>query len=166
MEKTNLTLEDVAACLDRIGLQYLATIGLDGKPKVRPVQYMIIRDRKLWFCTNSEKSMYAELQNNPYVDLCASRLEQDEIKTEWIRFSAEAFFPENEPLVDIREIREIKKLIIQKSAIVHELYDNDPDNPVFKVFYLKNIHGSMNNLGHIKGLSEKKAFSKPIYFVF
>jgi len=80
MEKTNLTLEDVAACLDRIGLQYLATIGLDGKPKVRPVQYMIIRDRKLWFCTNSEKSMYAELQNNPYVDLCASRLEQDEIK--------------------------------------------------------------------------------------
>ena len=166
MEKTNLTLEDVAACLDRIGLQYLATIGLDGKPKVRPVQYMIIRDRKLWFCTNSEKSMYAELQNNPYVDLCASLLEQDEIKTEWIRFSAEAFFPENEPLVDIREIREIKKLIMQKSAIVHELYDNDPDNPVFKVFYLKNIHGSMNNLGHIKGLSEKKAFSKPIYFVF
>ena len=49
---------------------------------------------------------------------------------------------------------------------MHELYDNDPDNPVFKVFYLKNIHGSMNNLGHIKGLSEKKAFSKPIYFVF
>ena len=28
------------AILDRIGLQYMATIGLDGKLKARPVQYI------------------------------------------------------------------------------------------------------------------------------
>ena len=42
-----LSINDIAAYLDEIGLQYMATIGLDGKPKVRPVQYMILRDDKL-----------------------------------------------------------------------------------------------------------------------
>lgn len=39
-----LSINDIAAYLDEIGLQYMATIGLDGKPKVRPVQYMILRE--------------------------------------------------------------------------------------------------------------------------
>ena len=82
-----LSINDIAAYLDEIGLQYMATIGLDGKPKVRPVQYMILRDDKLWFCTNSEKAMYAELQKSPFIDLCGSRLQKDEITTAWIRFS-------------------------------------------------------------------------------
>ena len=34
-----ITLRDVANYLDNIGIQFLATIGLDGKPKVRPMQY-------------------------------------------------------------------------------------------------------------------------------
>ena len=155
MEKQTLTIETVAACLDRIGLQYMATIGLDGKPKVRPVQYMTLRDGKLWFCTNSEKAMYAELQKSPYIDLCASRLEANEIESVWIRFSAEAVFQEN---------RAVKKEIMQKSAIVHELYGNDPDHPLFKTFYLKNVNGSMNNLGHVKGLRDRNDFAKPAEF--
>ena len=156
-----LSINDIAAYLDEIGLQYMATIGLDGKPKVRPVQYMILRDDKLWFCTNSEKAMYAELQRSPFIDLCGSRLQKDEITTAWIRFSAEVVFP-----VESEEIREVKKAIMQKSAIVRELYSKNPDNPIFKVFYLKNICGSVNNLGHVKGLTERNDFSKPIGFSF
>ena len=55
-------IQEVADCLDRTGLQFMATIGLDGRPKVRPVQFMVLEDGRLWFCTNSEKSMYAEMQ--------------------------------------------------------------------------------------------------------
>ena len=154
MEK-EVTVEDVAECLDRMGLQYLATVGLDGKPKVRPVQYMVLSEGKMWFCTNSEKDMYAELQEFPFIDLCASRLEKDEINTSWIRFSAEAVFEENSA---------VKEAIMQKSAIVHELYKNNPDHPLFKVFYLTNIRGSMNNLGHVKGLEERAEFVKPTEF--
>ena len=62
MENQTVTIEDVASYLDGVGLQYMATIGLDGKPKVRPVQYMVVRGGKLWFCTNREKAMYAEMQ--------------------------------------------------------------------------------------------------------
>ena len=158
MEK-EVTMEDVAECLDRMGLQYLATVGLDGKPKVRPVQYMVLSEGKLWFCTNSEKAMYAELQKSPFVELCGSKLQEDEITTAWIRFSAEAVFPEENG-----ETRGIKAAIMQKSAIVRDLYANAPDNSIFKVFYLKDIRGSLNNLGHVKGLADRGDFPDVIQF--
>ena len=136
---------------------YMATVGLDGKPKVRPVQFMVEYDGKLWFCTNSKKSMYAELVKNPWIDLCGSKLLENEIQTTWIRLSAEAVFEEN---------LEVKKMIMEKSAIVHELYENNAEHPLFKVFYLKNIRGSLNNLGHVKGLSKRADFAKPKEFEF
>ena len=76
-----ISLHDVANYLDNIGIQFLATIGLDGKPKVRPMQYMILDDGKLWFCTNSEKDVYKELQANPALELCGCKLEENEIQT-------------------------------------------------------------------------------------
>ena len=150
-----ITLEDVARQLDNIGLQFMATIGLDGKPKVRPMQYMVTYDNKLWFCTNSKKEVYAELTDNPYLELCGSKLETDEIKTSWIRFSAEAVFADD---------LHVKELIMKKSKIVYELYKDDINNPIFKVFYIKNLKGVMTNLGHVKGLEENNSYNKPISF--
>ena len=65
-----ITLRDVANYLDNVGIQFLATIGLDGKPKVRPMQYMVFEDGKLWFCTNSKKVVYAEQQASTVFSLC------------------------------------------------------------------------------------------------
>ncbi len=152
-----VTINEVAAYLERVGLQYMATIGLDGKPKVRPVQFMVLEDNRLWFCTNSEKAMYKELMACPSIELCGSRLERDEIQTAWIRLSAEVVFEDN---------HQVKQLIMEKSAIVHELYQNNPDHPLFKTFYLKDIRGTMNNLGHVKGLEDRKDFVRPIEFQF
>lgn len=152
-----ITLKDVADYLDKIGIQFLATIGLDGKPKVRPMQYMVLEDDKLWFCTNSKKEVYAELQANPCVELCGCKLETDEMQTPWIRFSAEVMFEERQ---DVRDA------IIEKSAIVNALYRDMRDNPIFKVFYLQNIDGWMMNLGHVRGLEKRDEFAKPMHFVF
>ena len=152
-----ITLRDVANYLDNIGIQFLATIGLDGKPKVRPMQYMVLEDGKLWFCTNSKKEVYAELQANPCIELCGCKLEKNEMHTPWIRFSAEVMFEER---LDIRDA------IIEKSSIVNALYKNMRDNPIFKVFYLKNIDGWMTNLGHVKGRENKDEFARPIHFKF
>ena len=76
MEKA-ITLREVADYLDRLRVQFMATIGLDGKPKVRPMQYMILEDDRLWFCTNSKKEVYAELQANPWLELCGCKLEKE-----------------------------------------------------------------------------------------
>ena len=152
-----MTLRDLANYLDNIGIQFLATIGLDGKPKVRPMQYMVLEDEKLWFCTNSKKEVFAELQANPCIELCGCKLEKNEMQTPWIRFSAEAVFEERQ---------NIRDAIIDKSAIVNALYKTMRDNPIFKVFYLKDIDGWMTNLGHVKGLEQRDEFTKPIHFKF
>ena len=39
-----MTLRDIADYLGHTGVQFMATIGLDGKPKVRPMQYMVMED--------------------------------------------------------------------------------------------------------------------------
>ena len=156
MEKA-ITLREVADYLDRLGVQFMATIGLDGKPKVRPMQYMILEDDRLWFCTNSKKEVYAELQANPWLELCGCKLEKEELQTPWIRFSAQAVFEERQ---DIRDA------IIDKSAIVNALYKDMRQNPIFKVFYLKDIDGWMTNLGSIKGLEQRAGFAAPLHFQF
>lgn len=152
-----ITLRDIANNLDNIGIQFLATIGLDGKPKVRPMQYMVLEDDKLWFCTNTKKEVYAELQANPFVELCGCKLEKEEMQTPWIRLSAEVMFEERQ---DIRDA------IIEKSAIVNTLYRDMRDNPIFKVFYLRNIDGWLTNLGNVKGLEKRAGFAKPVHFKF
>lgn len=153
----NITIEDIAAYLDHVGLQFMATIGTDGKPKVRPMQYMVVHDGKLWFCTNAKKEVYAELQSNPSLELCGSRLEANEMDTTWIRFEAKAVFDDN---------RLVRQLIEEKSDIVRSLYSHDIDNPMFKTFYLTNIKGVLTNLGHVKGLAEREGFGKPQTFEF
>ena len=85
-----ITLREVADYLDHVGIQFMATIGLDGKPKVRPMQYMVLEDEKLWFCTNSKKEVYAELQANPTIELCGCKLEKDEIQEPEVPQRAEA----------------------------------------------------------------------------
>ena len=151
------SIEEVAAYLDRVGLQYMATIGLDGRPKVRPMQFMVLEDGKLWFCTNSKKDVYAELRANPQLELCGSRLEAEEINTAWIRLSAEAVFEEEQ---------RIRDKIMEKSSIVKKLYAGKTDFSLFKVFYLRNVRGVMANLGHVKGLSADKNFAEPVTFEF
>ena len=112
MMEEEITLRDVANYLDKVGIQFMATIGLDGKPKVRPMQYMVLEDDKLWFCTNSKKEVYAELQANPCLELCGCKLEPDELQTPWIRFSAEAA---RHPRRDHREER-YRECALQKYA--------------------------------------------------
>ena len=51
----------------------LATVGEDGKPKVRVFQVMSIEEGTLFFATGPHKRVYAELQSNPAVEILAFR---------------------------------------------------------------------------------------------
>ena len=48
-------------------VQYLATVGRDGKAKCRPFMFAGEVDGKLWFCTNNTKDVYLDMQSNPIV---------------------------------------------------------------------------------------------------
>ena len=44
-------------------VQYLATVGRDGKAKCRPFMFAGEMDGKLWFCTNNQKDVYKDIVN-------------------------------------------------------------------------------------------------------
>jgi uncharacterized pyridoxamine 5'-phosphate oxidase family protein len=113
-------------------MQYLATIGLDGKPKVRPFQFMFEEDGKLWFCTSNQKEIYKELQKQPYIELCAAGE-----KMSWLRIEGKVIFCD-----DIK----IKKRVFEESPLVKGIY-KAPDNPAFEVFYLQELIASITELG-------------------
>ena len=61
-------------------VQYLATVGRDGKAKCRPFMFAGELDGKLWFCTNNTKDVYKDMKENPEVEISVSSPEYA-----WIR---------------------------------------------------------------------------------
>ena len=102
-------------------VQYLATIGLDDKPKVRPFQFMLEEGGRLHFCTSNQKPVFKELQKHPHVEFCASGA-----NFSWLRLNGKVVFSEDLGL---------KARIQDASPIVKSIYKT-PDNPAFEVFYL------------------------------
>jgi len=116
-------MDDVVKFLNENPVQYLATVGRDGKAKCRPFMFCFEKEGKLWFCTNELKDVYLDLQENASVELSVSSPEYA-----WIRLHGEAVFEEN---MDVKEV-------CMNNPIVKGQYQT-ADNPIFKVFYLKNV---------------------------
>lgn len=105
-------------------VQYLATVGRDGKAKCRPFMFMCENGGKLWFCTNNTKEVYKDMQANPHIEICVSSP-----TFSWIRISAEAAFADDAAV----------KAACMENPIVKSQYGS-ADNPIFAVFFLKNAH--------------------------
>lgn len=103
-------------------VQFFATIGLDDKPKVRPFQFMLEKNGKLFFCTSNQKEVWREIKNNPYVELCSSTP-----AAVWLRIHGRVVFNDN---IDV------KSEIIENNSLVKSIYQT-PDNPAFEIFYLE-----------------------------
>lgn len=106
-------------------VQYLATVGRNGKAKCRPFMFAGALDGKLWFCTNNTKDVYKDMQLNPEVEISVSSPEYA-----WLRLHGKAVFENN---------KAAKEMCIQ-NPIVKGQYQT-ADNPIFEVFYLENAHG-------------------------
>ena len=57
-----MSLNKIVEFLNANPVQYLATVGRDGKAKCRPFMFAGELDGKLWFCTNNQKDVYKDLQ--------------------------------------------------------------------------------------------------------
>ena len=106
-------------------VQYLATVGRDGKAKCRPFMFCCEYEGKLWFCTNNTKEVYKDMQENPNVEISVSSPEYA-----WIRLAGKAVYENN---------MAVKEICIQ-NPIVKSQYDSAA-NPIFEVYYLEDAHG-------------------------
>lgn len=71
-------------------VQYLATVGRDGKAKRRPFMFSDELEGKLWFCTNNQENVYKDMQENPEIEISFSSPEYA-----WIRLHGKAVFENN-----------------------------------------------------------------------
>ncbi len=120
-------MQDVVTFLKNNPVHFLATVSLDGKARCRPFQCAGELDGKLWFCTNNTKEVFRELQKNPFVQVSATSPD-----FAWLRMSGEAVFENN---------LAAKEMCLQ-SPLVKSIY-GDATNPIFVVFYLKNVHAEI-----------------------
>jgi uncharacterized pyridoxamine 5'-phosphate oxidase family protein len=111
----------VADFLKKSGVQYFATVGLDGRPKVRPFQFMMEEEGKIFYCTSNRKPVFKEMQKEPRIEISACGEEST-----WIRLSGKAVF-----VADLGR----KARVQEASPLVKSIYKT-PDNPDFEVFYL------------------------------
>ncbi|MCD7962944.1 MAG: pyridoxamine 5'-phosphate oxidase family protein [Rikenellaceae bacterium] len=96
----------------------IATVGLDNKPKLRVFQIMRISDNTLYFATGSEKEIYQQLKNNPYVEILAMD------GNIFVRLAGKAEF--NVP-------DEVRSSIYDDNEILQRLYLNYSDLEYFSV---------------------------------
>lgn len=115
-------MNEVVKFLTENPVQYLATVGRDGKAKCRPFMFCFEQDGKLWFCTNNTKDVYKDIQRNPEIEVSVSNPAYA-----WIRLNGKAVFENNMAV----------KESCMKNPIVQGQYQT-ADNPVFEVFYLVN----------------------------
>lgn len=114
-------MNEVVKFLQENPVQYLATVGRDGKAKCRPFMFCLEREGKLWFCTNNRKEVYRDMQENPWVEVSVSSPD-----FAWLRLSGRAVFQDD---------RAVKEGCME-NPIVKSQYQT-ADNPIFVVFYLE-----------------------------
>jgi len=96
----------------------------NGKPRVRPFQFMFEQDDKFYFCTANTKDVFKQLQAIPFVEF--SSTSKDFVT---VRLRGEVKFSP-----DLK----IKERIIANNELVRSIYET-PDNPALETFYLE--HG-------------------------
>ena len=60
----------VTAVFERFPLQYATTLGQDGNPQIRPIEFKFEENGVLYFDTVTFYTSYAELLAHPYIQLC------------------------------------------------------------------------------------------------
>ena len=114
-------MKEVVEFLQANPVQYLATVGRDGKAKCRPFMFCFKKNGKLWFCTNHTKEVYKDMQENPYIEISVSSPEYA-----WLRLSGKAVFENN---------MEVKEGCMANPIVKGQYHT--ADNPIFEVFYLE-----------------------------
>jgi uncharacterized pyridoxamine 5'-phosphate oxidase family protein len=123
-------MNEVVKFLTENPVQYVATVGLDGKPSVRPFQFMGEHSGKLYYCTNNQKNVFKQIQMQPYIEISTSSPTDA-----WIRLSGKVVFSKD---------KDIKKKVIEGNPLLKKLYQS-ADNPVFEIFYLEEATAVIND---------------------
>jgi uncharacterized pyridoxamine 5'-phosphate oxidase family protein len=93
------------------------------KIKTRVFQYLFADGNKVYFCTSSEKAVYAQIKTNPNVSFCTHSQNFAPV----LSLSGKAVFVED--LI-------LKTKALDENPSIKGIYKT-PDNPIFKIFFIE-----------------------------
>ena len=120
-------MEEVHQFLKSCGYYFIATE--DGnQPRVRPFGTAEIFEDHLYIQTGKGKDVFAQIQANPKVEICAFK------EGQWLRLAGELVLDDRiEP----------KKDMLDKNPDLRHMYDENDDKTA--VFYFKNAKATFNS---------------------
>ena len=86
----------VKAIFSRFPLQYGATLGLDGAPQLRPIEFKFEEGGRLYFDTVTLYTSYRELKACPYIQVCVC----DQKTMTYLRVGGKVIFTDEKSVVD------------------------------------------------------------------
>lgn len=121
-------MQEVINFLNRHKSGFLATVE-NNMPRVRPWSFLLEEGGKFWFLTTSQKKVFKQLKENPYIEFCSSSIDYVHLRlTGKIEFCDDS---------------EIKKRIFEDHPMLKNLYQTY-ENPVLEMFCLKHGTAALN----------------------
>lgn len=86
----------VTSVFERFPLQYATTLGEDGNPQIRPIEFKFEENGVLYFDTVVFYTSYAELMVHPYIQLCIG----DQETMTYLRVGGKVNFTKDENIIN------------------------------------------------------------------
>ena len=107
---------------------HLATVD-EGKGRVRPFGFVMIRNNLLYFCTNTTKDVYKQLVASPEIEISDKGTDDT-----WLRIRGKVAFDGS---------REAKAQAFDESANLLRIYPKGADDETFITFYFVERQGDV-----------------------
>ncbi|MBR2923849.1 MAG: pyridoxamine 5'-phosphate oxidase family protein [Clostridia bacterium] len=86
----------VVDVFERFPLQYATTLGKDGNPQIRPIEFKFEEDGVLYFDTVVFYASYAEMLAHPYIQLCVC----DQETMTYVRLGGKVNFTKDQDIIN------------------------------------------------------------------
>jgi uncharacterized pyridoxamine 5'-phosphate oxidase family protein len=136
----------IVQILNRFPVQYAATLGQDGNPQVRPIEFKFEENGVLYFDTVTYYDSYKELQEHPYIQLCVC----DPETMTYIRLGGKVNFTDDESVIN---------RCFEESTILTSQFGTNRD--VVIGYYLTEVWAEFNSFS--EGLSGRTYTLKNMY---
>ncbi|MDR1115367.1 MAG: pyridoxamine 5'-phosphate oxidase family protein [Tannerella sp.] len=115
-------MDEILNFLNKCRTFHVGTVDGDGRPRVRPFGFVMEWNGKPAFCTGTVKRVYRQLQNNPFVEICAFMPGT----MQWMRISGRVKFVD-----DVAARRKV----LETMPELKEIYGSE-ENPELTCFFI------------------------------
>jgi len=114
--------DEIVAALRSSPAFHIATVSAEGKPHVRPFNFVMEYRGHLAFCTKANKAFYAQLQSNPYVEISV----YNDTSSSWWRVHGKVNWIDDHPA---------KEKVFDVMPWLKGIYEG-PNDPLLRVFWV------------------------------